>query len=137
MARYEYKDVIKVLLERFPEFAETENFREGVFHDIPYSVWGAFGHYITDHIRKVPVDRLDEDDLTNRVFSLANDLMESGDDETQTIVVIELFENFYSYRKTLKLARRKLHPRHRPWLEKQGQWLTASGEDMADDPGDA
>lgn len=136
MAKFKYENVIEILLERFPEFTETEDFREGVFQDIPYSVWGAFGNYITNHIRSAPAGALEDDDLTNRVFDLANKLMDSGDDETQTIVVIELFENFYSYSKTLELARKKLHPRHVPWLEKQGLWIATSDPGVEEDPGE-
>ena len=121
-----YKDVVKVLLERFPEFKETEDFKEGVDPDIPYSVWGAFGRFITAYLRRLPCDALDDNDLANRLFHFANELMDTGDDETQTIVVIELFENFYMYRKTLELGRRKLKPKHVAWLEKQGEWLGTS-----------
>ncbi len=126
MPKFAYKDVISILLDRFPEFAETEDFRSGTDHEIPYSVWGVFGHYITDYIRRLPVETIDDDELVARVFDFANELMESGDDDTQTIVVIELFENFYPYRKTFRVARRKLKPQHLTWLERQGDWLRQS-----------
>jgi hypothetical protein len=135
MAGIRYSDVVKVLLERFPEFREHKEFQL-VDLDLAYSVWGTFGRYITDYMRRLPTTELDENDLVNRVFDLANDLMDSGDDDTQTIVVIELFENFYSYRKTLEIARRKLHPRHRHWLEKQGAIIATSDLDYEDEPDD-
>ena len=136
MPKYAYKDVIAILLEHFPEFTETENFKHGVFPEIAYSVWGAFGQYITDYMLKLPASELDSDELVARTFDLANELLDSGDDETQTIVVIELFENFYSYRKTLNLARRKLLPRHLHWLEKQGQWISTSDQNLENEPGE-
>ena len=122
------EEVVKVLLAHFPEYLETGKF-EYCDIDLPYTVWGGFGLYITDYIRSLPTDRLDDDYLVVRLFDFVNELMSTGDDDTQTIVVIELFENFYSYRKTIDLARRKLLAEHVPWLEKQGTWLRTIEED--------
>jgi hypothetical protein len=118
-----YNDVVDILLERFPEFKETEDFKWGIDLDIPYSVWGAFGRYITTYMNRLPADRIEADELVNRVFDFANEMLDRGDDDTHTIVVIELFENFYTYRKTLELGRRKLKSQHVNWLERQGFWL--------------
>ena len=73
-----------------------------------------------------PAERLDDDPVVARVFDLANELMDSDDINTNDVVVVELFENFYMYRKTLELARRKLKPEHLTWLERQGVWLGTS-----------
>ena len=126
MAGVAYKDIVTVLLDRFPEFKETEDFKWGIDPEIPYSVWGAFGRFITTYMRRLPADALNNDELVNRVFDFANELMDSGDDDTKTIVVIELFENFYMYRKTLELGRRKLKSKHVTWLNRQGAWLGTS-----------
>ncbi|MBE9555822.1 MAG: hypothetical protein IMF08_03110 [Proteobacteria bacterium] len=123
MAQIAYNDVVDILLERFPEFKETEDFKWGIYLDLSYSVWGAFGRYITTYMNRLPADRVEADELVNRVFDFANEMMDGGDDDTQTIVVIELFENFYTYRKTLELGQRKLKPQHVTWLERQGVWL--------------
>lgn len=113
-----YKDVIKVLLERFPEFLETEEY-EFSDPDIAYSVWGGFGRFSTNYMRRLSAGRLDEDPFVNKVFDLAIEFLDSDDPDTQTIVVIELFENFAAYRKTFEIGRRKLAPRHFTWLERQ------------------
>lgn len=126
MAGVAFKDVVPVLLERFPEFKETEDFKWGIDLEFSYSVWGAFGRFITNYIRRLPADELEDDDLVTRVFDLANELMDSDDVDTHGIVVIELFENFYSYQKTLELARRKLKQQHLEWLEKQGAMFRTS-----------
>lgn len=127
MAKFACSKVVDLLLDRFPEFKETEGFqlvRDDL--ELPYVVWGAFGRFITAYMRRLPADGLDGDELVNRVLDFANELMDAGDDETQNIVVIELFENFYMYRKTLELGRRKLKSQHATSLEKQGLWLGTS-----------
>lgn len=120
-----YKDVVKVLLERFPEFAETDGYDPDEL-DSAYIVWGSFGRYVTTYMRRLPAERLDDDPLVAKVFDLANELMDSDDPETHSIVVIELLEYFYMYRKTLELARRKLKKEHLTWLERQGLQLGTS-----------
>ncbi len=120
-----YKDVVKVLLDRFPEFMESDDYYSDEM-DIPYVIWGGFGRFVTNYMRRLPTDRLDNDPLVIRVFDFANELMDSDDPETRTIVVVELLENFYMYRKTLELARRKLKKEHLTWLERQGKWLWTS-----------
>lgn len=116
MAGVAYADVIEVLLNRFPEFVETEYY-DMANADLAYIVWAGFGSYVTDYMRELPADRLDGDPFVARVFDLANELMDSDDPNTRTIVVVELFEHFYMYWKTLELARRKLKPEHLPSLE--------------------
>ena len=123
-----YKDVVEVLLNRFPEFMETKYY-DSDNSDLAYVVWGGFGSFVTTYMRSLPADRLDDDTLVAKVFDLANELMDSDDPETRTIVVVELFENFYMYRKTLELARRKLKKEHLTWLERQGKWLWTSDFD--------
>lgn len=125
MAQIAHKGITTILLDRFPEFGTHDEF-QWVDLELPYDVWAAFGQYITDYIRRQPSKMLDDDELVNRVFDFANELMDSGDDETQNIVIIELFENFYPYRKTFEVARRKLKPQHMTWLERQGDWLQHS-----------
>jgi len=120
-----YKDVVKVLLDRFPEFMETDDYDPDDL-DLPYMLWGGFGRFITTYMRRLPAERLDDDPLVARVFDLANEFMDSDDINTNDIVVVELFENFYMYRKTLELARRKLKPEHLTWLNRQGGWLGTS-----------
>ncbi len=114
-----YKDVVKVLLDRFPEFRETREYQSS-YPDIAYDVWGGFGRFATTYMRRSPAERLVDDPFVDRVFDLANELMDSDDPETHSIVVIELLENFHAYRKTLELARRKLKKEHLTWLERQG-----------------
>lgn len=128
MAKIAYSQVVDLLLDRFPEFKETEEYR-WVADDLelPYAVWGAFGRRMTTYMRRLPADRVDSDEMVDRVFDFANEMMDCGDDNTQTIVVVELFENFYMYRRTLELGRRKLKPEHVVWLEKQGHWLGTCG----------
>lgn len=122
MTGVRFEGVVSVLLAHFPEFLETEDYKHCDL-ELAYSVWGGFGQFVTNYIRSMPTDRLDDDPLVVRLFDFVNELMSSGDADTQTIVIIELFENFYGYRKTLDLARRKLRPEHLPWLEKQGEWF--------------
>ena len=123
-----YKDVVEVLLDRFSEFKETEYY-DSANSDLAYVVWGGFGRFVTTYMRNLPADRLDNDMLVARVFEFANELMDSDDPETQNIVVVELFENFFMYRKILELARRKLKKKHLTWLERQGTWLRTSDTD--------
>jgi hypothetical protein len=125
MAGVAYKDVVPVLLERFPDFVESDYYDPEDL-DLSYLMWGNFARYAMHYLRRQPAERLDDDPFVERVFALANDLMDSHDPDTNTIVTIELFENFYMYRKTLELARRKLKPEHREWLEKQGAMFGTS-----------
>lgn len=125
MAGIPYKDVVDVLLDRFPEFTATPEF-EHFDLDLPYSVWGGFARFATTYLSRTPADRLDEDPFVARIFDLANDLMDSDDSDTQNIVIVELFENLAVYRKPLEVARRKLKKEHLTWLEKQTTWLRAS-----------
>ncbi len=111
-----YKDVVKVLLDRFPEFMESDDYYSDEL-DIPYVIWGGFGRFVTNYMRRLPADRLDDDPLVIRVFDFANELMDSDDPDTLDIVGIELFENFCMYQKTLELARRKLKKEHLTSLE--------------------
>ncbi|NIA70681.1 hypothetical protein HBA54_18955 [Pelagibius litoralis] len=122
MAEIAYKDVVPLLLERFPEFREDERYRPEEV-DLPYSIWGGFGRYITELVSELPDDELDDHPVVARLFDFTNEMMSGGDEETQSIVAIELFENFYEYRKTYDLAWRKLDPTHHFWFEKVSQFL--------------
>lgn len=118
MAKIAYSQVVDLLLDRFPEFKETEEYWLVADDlELPYIVWGTFGRYITTYMNRLPADRVDSDEMVNQVFDFANEMMDGGNDDTRTIVVVELFENFYSYRKTLELGRRKLKREHLKYLE--------------------
>jgi hypothetical protein len=128
VAQIAYKDVVAILLERFPEFKETEEFR-WVLHDdleFPSAVWGGFADYAAARIRRLPIEELDRDEFVARVFNIANELMDRGDEETQNLIVVELFEHFFTYAKTLELARRKLKPEHVQWLNQLDVLLATS-----------
>ena len=116
-----YQDVVKVLLDRFPEFMESQHYIADDL-EFSYAIWGGFGRFVTNHMRRIPADRLDDDPFVAKVFDFTNELMDSDDPDTQTIVVIELLEQFYMYQKTLELARRKLKREHLTWLERQS-WV--------------
>ena len=118
MTQIAYKDVVDILLERFPEFKETEVFKWVLYDDLefPYAVWGSFAEYAVAHIRRLPIEELDADRFVARVFDMTNELMDRGDDETQNLIVVEMFEHFFTYAKTLELARRKLKLEHVQWL---------------------
>ena len=128
MAEIAYKDVVSLLLERFPEFREDERFCSDELN-MPYSIWGGFGRYIIERLRAIPDEQIDDDPLVNRLFDFANQMLSNGDEETQNIVVIELLENFYKRRKTYDLASRKLDASNLPFLEHPGKWLKLPDSD--------
>ncbi|MEP3277051.1 MAG: hypothetical protein ABJN26_06225 [Stappiaceae bacterium] len=124
MAKFLYENIVEILLERFPEFSRSEHY-DKQDHDLPYAVWSGFGTFIANHIHSVPEHQLESDTLVVKLFEFANELMSDGDDDVQTIVVIELFEMFYVDRIMLTLARHKIRSEHISWLERQGEWLKA------------
>ncbi|WP_299396172.1 hypothetical protein [Pelagibius sp.] len=130
MAEIAYKDVVPLLLERFPEFREDERFNPDEL-DMPYSIWGGFGRYITELLFAIPEGELDNHPMVHRVFDFTNEMMSKGDEETRNIVVIELFENFYEHRKTYDLARRKLTESNLPALEYPANWLKVPDLDQS------
>ena len=125
MAGVSYSDVTTELLDRIPEFKESVLYDPDEL-EFSYAVWGGFSSWITTYIRRLPLVQVDTDPLVIRVFDLANELLSSDDDDTQTIVCVELLENFYMHGRTLALGRRKLPPEHVTWLDRQGALLGTS-----------
>lgn len=120
-----YSDAVEELLKRFPEFREWEGFDPDEL-DLPYCQFGDFARIATTRMRRIPAENLDDDPFVIRVFDFANDLMDSDDDETQNLTVVEFFENFYMYQKTLELSRRKLKNAHLADLERLSYLLGTS-----------
>jgi hypothetical protein len=112
-----YKQIVPFLLEHFPEFKETDDYKRYDKQDLglPYIVWADFTRYVLERLENNGA----EDAVVQRLFNVVNEQFDNSGSDPQVInlLSVEVFEQFAQQKDSLEFARQHTHEKARHQLE--------------------
>lgn len=107
------ENIIEVLVERVPEYKNTEYYKLADKDNIS-SVFGGFGSYLSDRMS----DYSEEDQIIRKSFTLLNQMVISENQDVVNVAVVEVFEAIAGFNKAIAIAEKLLNNQGVNWLDK-------------------
>lgn len=103
MRTYNYEDIINITLERFPEFRESEEFKNAQADmELPHVVYGWFMEFIKRNIQNGG-----NDPIISKFILFTNEIFEDLDTDPKSLDLfyVEIFEGFCESQELRNFAR--------------------------------
>ena len=117
MSNPTYAQIAPFLLEHFPEFKETGDYKRYDENDLklPYIVWADFIRYLLQRLQK----NGPADSVVQRLFAFLNEQFNdpASDPEVINLLAVEVFESFTQKKENLDFARKYTTSQARHQLE--------------------
>lgn len=101
MTYLSFENVVKEILNKFPEYKDTECY-ENNDKELQYSFFFGFTEYVNQLIQKSS-NPISEPEI-KKAFDLFNEMVSSKEENLSTLVVVEVLENLVQNKKSKDVA---------------------------------